>query len=433
MSIAYDLFAALSLSSMEAATKTTSTAATAGGASRLILFLTVFIDLLGFGIVIPFLPLYADRLGVGAAGIGLILASYSAAQLVGAPILGRISDRVGRRPVIMVGLLGSAVGYLIYGFATSFFWLVMSRAVHGICAATVSTAQAYIADTTEESERAHGMGLIGAAFGLGFVLGPGLGGLLAYAGSSLPGFFATDAGLRLPVFFASALALGNFFFAAKALPESHPNLGGLNLGLGELLEPWFNITQNLHGILLRLFSLAFLFTFVFAGLETTFPLLAAGRYGLSPVGIGALFAFAGLLQAIAQGYVLGKIVKRTGEWWLIRGGAIAMAVGLTPLVIGSSHLLLWILLALIAVGYGFSGPSVASLISKSASRQLQGEALGVNQSALSMARIFGPIIAGVLYEVVGAAWPYLGGTLIMLATLALMREKATASEGQIAS
>jgi MFS family permease len=255
------------------------------------------------------------------------------------------------------------------------------------------------------------MGLIGAAFGLGFVLGPGLGGLLG-------GY-----GLRLPAFFASALALANFLFAAVALPESHQGAGGPRLGLAEMLEPWSNITRNLHGLLFRLFSLAFLFTFVFAGLETTFPLLAAKSYGLSAVGIGGLFAFAGLLQAIAQGYVLGKIVKRTGEWWLIRGGAIAMAIGLAPLASGSSRLLLWLLFALIAVGYGFSGPSVASLISKNATRRLQGEVLGVNQSALSLARIFGPIAAGTLYELLGAAWPYLGGTVIMLAALALMRER----------
>jgi len=411
------------MSSVEAVTNTETAVATAGRASRAVLFLTVFIDLLGFGIVIPFLPLYAERMGVGAAGVGLILASYSAAQLIGAPILGRISDRVGRRPIIMVGLLGSAAGYLIYGFATSFLWLIVSRAVHGLCAATVSTAQAYIADTTEESERAQGMGLIGAAFGLGFVLGPGLGGLLAFAGSHLPGFLASDAGLRLPVFFASAMALGNFFFAAKALPESHEGVGGLP-GFGEVFEPWFNISQNLHGLLLKLFSLAFLFTFVFAGLETTFPLLAAGHYALTPVGIGGLFAFAGLLQALAQGYLLGKIVKRTGEWWLIRGGAIAMAVGLAPLAFDTSHAMLWILLALVAVGYGFSNPSVASLISKSASRRLQGEVLGVNQSALSMARIFGPIVAGLLYETLGASWPYLGGAVIVIAALALVREQA---------
>ncbi|MGA7870539.1 MAG: MFS transporter, partial [Candidatus Binatus sp.] len=144
----------------------------APAASRLILFLTVFIDLLGFGIVIPFLPMFAHGMGVGAIGVGLLLSIYSLMQFVFAPILGRISDRVGRRPILLLGLLGSSLGYLIYGFADTFFWLLASRAMHGACAATISTAQAYIADTTDAEHRAGGMGLIGAAFGLGFVLGP---------------------------------------------------------------------------------------------------------------------------------------------------------------------------------------------------------------------------------------------------------------------
>src|SRR5258708_10550914 len=147
-------------------------------AARLILFITVFIDLLGFGIVIPYLPMFASLMGISFVGIGVIMAVYSLAQFIFAPILGRISDRIGRRPVIMLGLLGSSIGYLIYGFAGSFIGLLLSRAVHGACAATISTAQAYIADTTDESNRARGMGMIGAAFGLGFVLGPAIGGLL---------------------------------------------------------------------------------------------------------------------------------------------------------------------------------------------------------------------------------------------------------------
>jgi len=181
-----------------------------GGAPLAILFLTVFIDLLGFGIVIPFLPMYAEHMHVAAAGIGLILASYSLMQFLFAPILGRISDHIGRRPVIMLGLFGSSLGYLIYGLASSFFWLLLSRAVHGACAGTVSTAQAYVADTTTESERAHGMGIIGAAFGLGFVLGPALGGLLGHSS------------LRTPAFFAAALTFANLIFAALRLFRRRP-------------------------------------------------------------------------------------------------------------------------------------------------------------------------------------------------------------------
>src|ERR1700682_828317 len=174
-------------------------------AALTVLFLTVFIDLLGFGIVIPFLPLYVEQMHVGALVIGLVLSIYSLMQLLCAPVLGRISDHVGRRPIIMLGLLGSAGGYLIYGFAASFAWLLFSRALHGACAATVSTAQAYVADTTDESGRAHGMGMIGAAFGLGFVLGPAIGGLLVHSS------------LRTPAFFAAALTFANLIFAAMRL------------------------------------------------------------------------------------------------------------------------------------------------------------------------------------------------------------------------
>ena len=180
-----------------------------GGKSRLILFATVFFDLLGFGIVIPFLPMYATRLGVGAGAIGLILSAYSIMQFIFAPVLGRLSDRIGRRPVIMLGLLGSSLSYVIYGFTDSFAGLLISRAVHGACAATISTAQAYVADTTEESKRAHAMGMMGAAFGLGFVLGPAAGGLLGAVS------------LRTPVLFAAALTFINLIFAAIWLPESH--------------------------------------------------------------------------------------------------------------------------------------------------------------------------------------------------------------------
>src|SRR5260370_994488 len=179
------------------------------GAPLTVLFVTVFVDLLGFGIVIPFLPMYAERLEVGAAGIGLILAIYSMMQFLCAPILGRISDHVVRRPVIMLGLLGSSISYFIYGFADSFVWLLLSRACLGACAATVSTAQAYVADTTIESKRAHGMGMIGAAFGLGFAMGPARGGLSGHST------------LRTPVFFPIPLTFANLIFAAMRLPESH--------------------------------------------------------------------------------------------------------------------------------------------------------------------------------------------------------------------
>ncbi|MGO9449685.1 MAG: MFS transporter [Candidatus Binataceae bacterium] len=376
--------------------------------SQLVLFLTVFIDLLGFGIVIPFLPMFARQLGVSAFGIGWILAIYSLAQLLFAPILGRISDRVGRRPIIMIGLLGSSVSYFLYGFAHSFAVLLLSRAIHGACAATVPTAQAYIADTTSEEGRARGMGLIGAAFGLGFVLGPGIGGVLGHAS------------LKVPVFFASALTFANLIFAAKRLPESHQPEPGARIDAAALVAPLISLPRQLTGHhLARLFWMAFLLTFALAGLEATFALMVPALYGYGAMGVGLLLGFAGLTQAIAQGWLLGKIVRRVGEPMLVRAGLVALAIGLFPMGIVKNLDALLILLALVSIGYGLASPSVASLISRRTAQHKQGEVLGVNQSALSLARIFGPIAGGAIYGMMGPAAPYVGGAIVAVGALML--------------
>ena len=376
-------------------------------ASRLILFLTVFIDLLGFGIVIPFLPMFAHRMGVGAVGVGLLLSIYSLTQFVFAPILGRISDRVGRRPILLLGLLGSSIGYLIYGFAGTFFWLLASRAMHGACAATISTAQAYIADTTDDEHRAKGMGLIGAAFGLGFVLGPALGGIMGHSS------------LQVPVFFASALTFGNFIFAAAMLPESrHPDRSA-PLDLAHFIAPLLAIPRELmRHRLARMFAIAFLQTSALSALEATFALMVPVVYGYGAFGIGVLLTFWGLMQALAQGYLLGKAVLRFGEVRLLKMGLLAMIAGLAPMGSISSHGALLAMLAAVSLGYGFASPSIASLISRNTSRDLQGEAMGLNQSALSLARICGPLAGGLVYQLMGPAAPYLGGAAVAMLALA---------------
>jgi DHA1 family tetracycline resistance protein-like MFS transporter len=377
-------------------------------AALTVLFLTVFVDLLGFGIVIPFLPLYAARMHVSAAGIGLILSAYSLAQFLAAPILGRLSDHFGRRPIIMLGLFGSSLSYVIYGFAGSFAWLLISRAAHGACAGTISTAQAYVADTTDERGRAHGMGMIGAAFGLGFVLGPGIGGLLGHSD------------LRVPVFFAAALTFANLLFAAVRLPESHQPNQAARLEFAHLFEPFARMPARLRdGRLTSLFGVAFLGTFAMAAFEATFAMMAPAVYGYGPAGVGGLLAYAGLMQAVVQGYLLGKIAPRAGEARLIKFGLIAFAIGLAPLASAGAHGGLFALLALLAIGYGFASPSVASLISKRAARHLQGEVLGVNQSAMSLARIFGPIAGGVIYGSIGPNAVYIGAALAVIAALAI--------------
>ena len=378
--------------------------------ARLILFITVFIDLLGFGIVIPLLPMFASRLGISFAGIGAIMAIYSLAQFIFAPILGRISDRIGRRPVIMLGLLGSSIGYLIYGFAGSFLGLFLSRAVHGACAATISTAQAYIADTTDESNRARGMGMIGAAFGLGFVIGPAIGGLLGH----------TD--LRIPGFFAAALTFANLIFAALRLPESHQPEPDARIDASVIVAPIRDLPRQLFmHHLARLFSVAFLTTFALAAFETTFAIMIPFVYGYGATGIGTLLAFAGLMQALAQGYLVGKIVKRIGETKLLLWGIILFAIGLAPMANMPTPSTLLLALALLSLGYGFASPTIASLISKRTERALEGEALGINQSASSMARILGPVAGGLAYGTLGTSAPYVGGAAVALVAFILAR------------
>jgi multidrug resistance protein len=372
------------------------------------LFATVFVDLLGFGIVIPFLPLYAQNLHISAFGIGLILSSYSLVQLVCAPLLGRLSDHYGRRPIIMMGLLGSSISYALYGLAASFAVLLISRAVHGACAGTIATAQAYVADTTTESERAHGMGMIGAAFGLGFVFGPALGGLLGHSS------------LRVPVFFAAILTLANLIFAAFALPESHQPVRAATLNWVSVATPLFKLPRQLFGHRLsRLFMIAFLATSAMAAFEATFALMVPFAYSYGARRIGELLAFAGLLQVFTQGYLLRKIVARLGEIKLLRAGMLVFAAGMAPMASMTNRAMLWLFLALLSIGYGLASPSVASLISKRSTRHSQGEVLGVNQSALSLARICGPVIAGVIYQALVPAAVYAAGAATALVALAL--------------
>jgi MFS family permease len=258
------------------------------------------------------------------------------------------------------------------------------------------------------------MGMIGAAFGLGFVLGPALGGLLGHSD------------LRVPVFFAALLTLTNLIFAAVALPESHQPAHRANLTWIGVSAPLFKLPRQLtlHHVS-PLFMIAFLQTSAMAAFEATFALMVRGIYGYAARGIGELMAFAGLIQALTQGYLLGKIVARQGELRLIRTGMLAFAAGMGPMASLSNRGSLWFLLGLLSLGYGLASPSVASLISRATERHLQGEMLGVNQSALSLARICGPLIAGLIYQGFGPAAPYLGGALTALLALAITRNVKT--------
>ena len=366
-----------------------------------IIFLTVFIDLLGFGIIIPLLPFYAERFGGNAATVGMLSVSFSLMQFVFMPIWGRLSDRVGRRPILLLGLFGSFGSYLIFGLAGSLPLLFISRAFAGIAGATVSTAQAYIADTTAPENRAKGMGLVGAAFGLGFIFGPAIGGFLSRWGHATPPLFA------------AALSLLNFAAAWFVLPESRPahvpvtarRSGSRVAALRKAL------TRPAMPVLLLVY---FLVVAAFSGFETTFALFSERRHGFTEETIGYLFAYMGVVLALIQGGLVGRVVRRVSEQRLVPFAILALAAGLALIPAAASVAGLCVAIGVLAIGMGFNSPSLVSLISQQTDPDDQGGILGVSQSLASLGRIVGPAGAGVLFDRLGPSAPYVSSAAIML-------------------
>src|SRR5215831_227681 len=284
----------------------------------LVIFITVFIDLIGFGIVIPVLPFYAEgtKFGATPSQVGLLFASYSVMQLVFAPVLGRLSDKYGRRPVLLASLLGTALGFLILGFATTVWMLFVGRIIDGISGGNISTAQAYIADVTTKEDRAKGMGLIGAAFGLGFVFGPAIGGVLSRWG------------INVPFLFAGSLALGNAVLLYFVLPETvtadHPARTSAASGRG-----WRQLTASLRNQRLSfVLAIYFLSIVAFSIMTATFSLFMMFRLGYDAFHNGWIFAFVGIISATIQGGLIGKLVKRFGEPLLVIVGGLLFSASL---------------------------------------------------------------------------------------------------------
>jgi len=355
----------------------------------LVIFVTVFIDLVGFGIVIPVLPYYAEgtKFGATPSQVGLLFASYSIMQLIFAPVLGRLSDKHGRRPVLLASLLGTALGFFILGFATTLWMLFLGRIIDGVSGGNISTAQAYIADVTTKENRAKGMGLIGAAFGLGFVLGPAIGGILSRWG------------INVPFMFAGALALANVVLLFFTLPETvtpdHParvsaaSGRGFNQLIGALRKP----------ALASVLTIYFLGIVAFSIMTASFSLFMMFRLGYDAFHNGWIFAFVGVISAIVQGGLIGRLVKRFGEPLLVIVGSLLFTVSLlvVPFVRSTTGLAtILVIAAATSIGQALSAPTLSSLASKSASAAEQGSVLGVMQSVASLARAVGPTLAAVL-------------------------------------
>ncbi|HTZ10297.1 MAG TPA: MFS transporter, partial [Acidimicrobiales bacterium] len=272
-----------------------------------VLWSTVALDLVGFGIVIPLLPLYAHRLGAGPTAVGVLLAAFSAAQLLGAPLLGRLSDRVGRKPVLVVSLVGTALGSLLTGVAGSLWLLLVARVVDGASGGSVAVAQAAAGDLVAPHERTRAFGLLGAAYGVGFVVGPALGGLAALGGA------------RLPFFVAAAVAGVNAVMALRRLPETSP---GRARGTGPAGAPrpglgLAGVRRGLQAAAVPV-TVTMLVVVAFSAFEVTFPLFARHRLGLGLADVGAVFAFVGLIAAGVQGGLVHRVVGRVGEAACVR-------------------------------------------------------------------------------------------------------------------
>ena len=375
-------------------------------APLLVIFFTVLLDLLGFGMVLPLLPFYAQEFGAHPFGVALLFASFSLAQFLFAPLWGRLSDRVGRRPVLLASIVGAVAAYALFALARSFAVLLIARTASGLFAANYSIAQAYIADVTRPDERAKGMGLLGAAFGLGFVLGPVLGGVMGKLG-----YAAVPAA-------AGVLALINLLLAYFLLPESLPPEKRRRPD-----ERWLSratlrrATENrpVAGLML----LYFLVIFAFSNMEATLGLFVEKRYSFGFFATAWLFAFLGVVMVIVQGGLLGRLVQRFGERRLVLAGIAFMALGLFFLPVGARLVLLGVTTALLSVGMGLHNPSTLGLISRMTEEHRQGGTLGVTRSLGALARGIGPLWGGWAFARIGPDWPFWSAAGLMALALAV--------------
>jgi MFS transporter, DHA1 family, tetracycline resistance protein len=379
------------------------------------LFLTVFLDLLGFGLVVPFLPGVARDHGASDFVATLLAASYSLMQFLFIPLWGRLSDRVGRRPVLLFSIAASVVGMAMLGFARSLTMLFLARLWSGVATANIAVAQAYIADVTTPDTRAKGMGLIGMGFGLGFIIGPAVGGELGqYEVMGQEG--------TLAAFAAAGLSVINLVLALFTLPESLPReRRGTNSGHRRIFDLHaIRQVSRLPGMAVAI-AISFFVIFWFSGLEVTFRLFTEDAFQMTIAETGRVFAFVGVVAVVVQGGLIHRLSRRFGEVRLIRSGLFLLAVGffldgVSPSV---GRWFLFVASALIAAGNGLYNPSLSSYTSRQASPETQGLTLGVIQSMAALARVLGPPMGGLAYELVGMRGPYFIGAAGLLTVLVI--------------
>lgn len=392
--------------------------------SRLaLIFATVFIHLVGFGIVIPVLPLYGERFGASPLVIGLLVASYSVMQAIFSPLLGRLSDRVGRKPVLLLSMAGTAAGFLLMAMAGDLRLLFLGRIIDGMTGGSISTAQAYVADVTPKERRSRGMGLIGAAFGLGFIFGPAIGGFLGHRS------------IAAPFYFAAGLAAINSLLVWVFLPESLPP-GGVK-GNGKP-APLATLFRESGGGALRSAMGAYFFTTVaFSMMTATYPLFVERRFGYNTAEIGAIFAGVGVLGALVQGGLMGWLARSFGEKRLSVAGALLMCAAFFVMPLSPGAAVLLLATAFGSLGHGLLSSLLNAVASKSMGPDSQGRALGLMQTAASLARIIGPVAGGWLLGldavrrgVPYGRSPYWAAGAVMMGALALTATLRTRRDGR---
>ena len=367
----------------------------------LILFFSLAVVMLGFGIVIPILPFYVEKFGASGSSLGLLMASFAVMQFIFAPIWGGISDRYGRKPVLMLGVLGNALAHLLFGLSTQLWMLFAARAMAGILsAATMPAAMAYIGDSTSERERGSGMGILRAAVGVGIIVGPGLGGWLSSISLSFPFYLAA---------ILSALAVLPIFLL---LPESLPLEKRTHCEAGVCSIQFSVLCQALCGPIGCLLVLSFLLSFGLTSFEGIFGLYAFKLYGYGPERIGTIIVMIGVISATMQSVLTGPLSRRWGEAHIIKVSLIVCAVGFVLMLQAKSFYEVLLTVGFFIIGSSLLRPTVSSLISKRTTIT-QGKALGLNNSFMSLGRIFGPACAGFLLDI-KISYPYLSCAAIML-------------------
>ncbi|MEM7556246.1 MAG: MFS transporter [Cyanobacteria bacterium P01_A01_bin.84] len=379
-----------------------------------VLFLIVFIDLIGFGIIIPLIPLYASSFGADSVFIAILVAVYPLMQFFFAPIWGNASDRYGRRPILVATLVGSVFAYIALGSA-KFLWVVFfARALSGAMAGDISTAQAYIADITTPENRSRGMGMLGAAFGLGFIFGPAIGGLLATWGGE-------GINYQIPSFFAAFLSFVGLILAFTCLPESL-NSQTLELQPSESnklrdFSTGFRVFRSQEISLLV--GIAFLISFAMSALETTLGLWAKTQFNWGPAQIGYLFGLMGIFTTVMQGGLIGIMTKRFGENKMLIFGLSSTGVGFLLVATATTLPLVIFGGILLGIGPGTCIPSNNSLISKFANASSQGETMGVAQSTSAFGRIVGPTWAGICFATFSRSAPFFSSAIAILIAVGL--------------